>query len=119
MVNPVNLPAQEQAVTDPKSPDKRSVLRLDRVWRVFLTQLAELANREARPGSLVYLHEDANTTGYLRANGQAVSRTLYPALFAVYATDYGSGDGSTTFNLPTVAAVSPSSGPDFLAYVKV
>ena len=33
-------------------------------------------------------------------NGQAVSRTVYPNLFAALGTKYGVGDGSTTFNLP-------------------
>lgn len=39
-------------------------------------------------------------TGYLLCNGSAVSRTTYADLFAVYGTTFGSGDGSTTFNLP-------------------
>jgi microcystin-dependent protein len=39
-------------------------------------------------------------TGWLLAYGQAVSRTTYAALFAVYSTTYGVGDGSTTFNVP-------------------
>lgn len=38
--------------------------------------------------------------GYLKANGAAISRTTYAALFAVLGTYYGDGDGSTTFNLP-------------------
>jgi microcystin-dependent protein len=38
--------------------------------------------------------------GWLFCYGQAVSRTTYAALFAVLGTTYGSGDGSTTFNLP-------------------
>ena len=38
--------------------------------------------------------------GWLEADGSAVSRTTYSALFAVYSTSYGVGDGSTTFNLP-------------------
>jgi microcystin-dependent protein len=33
-------------------------------------------------------------------NGAAVSRSTYSALFAVLGTAYGSGDGSTTFNVP-------------------
>jgi len=41
---------------------------------------------------------------YLLANGQAVSRTTYSALFASYGTLYGAGDGSTTFNLPNFQA---------------
>ena len=39
-------------------------------------------------------------SGWLECNGAAVSRTTYQALFAKIGTSYGSGDGSTTFNLP-------------------
>lgn len=39
-------------------------------------------------------------TGYLLENGSAVSRTTYADLFAAIGTTYGTGDGSTTFNLP-------------------
>jgi len=39
-------------------------------------------------------------SGWLKANGQAVSRTTYATLFAAIGTAYGPGDGSTTFNLP-------------------
>jgi hypothetical protein len=44
--------------------------------------------------------------GWLLANGQAVSRSQYPALFAVLcpggSCSFGNGDGSTTFNLPNL-----------------
>ena len=39
-------------------------------------------------------------TGWLQCNGAAVSRTTYSDLFAAVGTVYGSGDGSTTFNVP-------------------
>ena len=39
-------------------------------------------------------------SGYLECNGAAVSRTGYAALFAVIGTQYGAGNGSSTFNLP-------------------
>ena len=39
-------------------------------------------------------------TGYLECDGDEVSRTTYAALFAVIGTTYGTGNGSTTFNLP-------------------
>lgn len=42
-------------------------------------------------------------SGYLIANGTAVSRTTYANLFAVYGTTFGTGDGSTTFNLPNLS----------------
>jgi len=38
--------------------------------------------------------------GYLLCDGRAVSRTTYSALFAVIGIQHGSGDGSSTFNLP-------------------
>lgn len=38
--------------------------------------------------------------GWLLCDGSAISRTVYAALFAKIGTLYGSGDGSTTFNLP-------------------
>lgn len=40
--------------------------------------------------------------GYLMCDGSAVSRNAYADLFAVIGTTYGSGDGSTTFNLPNL-----------------
>ena len=42
----------------------------------------------------------AAPSGYLICDGSAVSRTTYAALFAVYGTTFGTGDGTTTFNLP-------------------
>ena len=39
-------------------------------------------------------------SGFLECNGSAVSRSTYSGLFAVIGTTYGSGNGSTTFNVP-------------------
>jgi hypothetical protein len=39
-------------------------------------------------------------TGWLLCNGAAVSRTTYADLFTAISTTFGTGDGSTTFNLP-------------------
>lgn len=39
-------------------------------------------------------------TGWLICDGSAISRTIYSELFSVIGTTYGTGDGSTTFNLP-------------------
>lgn len=38
--------------------------------------------------------------GWLKCNGQAVSRATYAELFAIIGTTFGAGNGSTTFNLP-------------------
>lgn len=39
-------------------------------------------------------------SGWLECDGSAVSRTTYAALFSVIGTAYGTGNGTTTFNLP-------------------
>jgi microcystin-dependent protein len=39
-------------------------------------------------------------SGWLLCYGQAISRTTYADLFAVIGTTFGTGDGSTTFNMP-------------------
>jgi len=51
-------------------------------------------------GALLMWSTGTAPTGYLLCNGSAVSRTTYATLFAAIGTAYGSGDGSTTFNLP-------------------
>lgn len=50
--------------------------------------------------SIDYWGSSAPTTHFALAYGQAVSRTTYATLFSLLSTTYGSGDGSTTFNLP-------------------
>lgn len=45
--------------------------------------------------------------GWLLCDGTAVSRTTYATLFSVVGTRYGTGDGSTTFNLPNFTSRIP------------
>jgi phage-related tail fiber protein len=51
-------------------------------------------------GSLIAMARNTAPTGWLKANGAAVSRTTYADLFAAIGTTFGAGNGSTTFNLP-------------------
>jgi microcystin-dependent protein len=51
-------------------------------------------------GSVVQFARNTAPTGWLKANGAAVSRTDYAALFSAIGTTFGAGNGSTTFNLP-------------------
>ena len=56
--------------------------------------------------------------GWLTCNGAAVSRTTYAKLFTAIGTTYGTGDGSTTFNLPNlgsslVSAITTGNVPVF------
>jgi microcystin-dependent protein len=52
------------------------------------------------PASVLPFAASSAPTGWLLCDGSAVSRTTYAALFAAIGTSHGSGDGSTTFNLP-------------------
>ena len=51
-------------------------------------------------GTVLYFAGRTAPAGWLKANGAAVSRTAYAALFAAIGTTYGAGDGRSTFNLP-------------------
>lgn len=59
-----------------------------------------LADLGITTGSSVSGYWSSAPTGYLIENGAAVSRATYANLFAAIGTNYGAGDGSTTFNLP-------------------
>jgi len=50
---------------------------------------------------------DDSTKRYLLCNGQAVSRSTYSALFTAISTTYGTGDGSSTFNVPNMMGRVP------------
>lgn len=68
-------------------------------------------------GATIEWHSDIIPENWLLCNGQAVSRTDYAELFNVLGTKYGTGDGSTTFNLPNlkgkVAVGKDESDTDF------
>lgn len=51
-------------------------------------------------GSILWFAMATPPTGYLKCNGQAVSRTTYLNLFQAIGTTFGAGDGSTTFLVP-------------------
>ena len=51
-------------------------------------------------GSIFTFASTTVPSGYLECNGAAVSRSVYATLFATISTTFGSGDGSSTFNLP-------------------
>jgi microcystin-dependent protein len=58
-------------------------------------------------GVIIDWPSESPTPGYaLDCDGRAVSRTVYSSLFGTIGTDYGSGDGSTTFNVPDLRMAS-------------
>jgi microcystin-dependent protein len=51
-------------------------------------------------GMVMYFANSTVPQGWFQCNGAAISRTNYPELFSAIGTVYGTGDGTTTFNLP-------------------
>jgi len=65
------------------------------------TQIAAITPTDMTPaGTVIYTARSTAPTGYIKANGAAISRTTFATLFAAIGTTYGAGDGSTTFNVP-------------------
>lgn len=54
-------------------------------------------------------------SGWLLCDGSAVSRSTYKDLFNAISTTYGTGDGSTTFNLPDFRSRFPIGAGTFAA----
>lgn len=89
----VTVVAEAGAVLDPASNRQ--------LFEAIQALIAAATGSGGAPaGSYLWHAGDTAPTGYLVANGAAVSRTTYAALFAVIGTRYGAGDGATTFNLP-------------------
>lgn len=57
------------------------------------------------PGMIAPFAMSSPPSGWLTCDGSAVSRSTYAALFAVIGTTWGSGDGSTTFEVPDLRGV--------------
>jgi microcystin-dependent protein len=51
-------------------------------------------------GMMPYIGSSAPNSAFALPYGQAISRTTYATLFSLVGSTFGSGDGSTTFNVP-------------------
>lgn len=58
-------------------------------------------------GSIMAWGTNTPPANWLLADGAAVSRSVYSSLFAVIGTTYGTGDGTSTFNLPDLRGRVP------------
>ena len=63
-------------------------------------------------GSVIYHAANTAPTGFLKANGAAVSRSTYSDLFTAIGTTFGVGDGSSTFNVPDLRGEFPRGWDD-------
>jgi phage-related tail fiber protein len=70
------------------------------VWSAW----AEILFGQDLTGMIAHFARNTAPSGFLKANGAAVSRTVYARLFAAIGTTFGTGDGTTTFTLPDLRA---------------
>jgi hypothetical protein len=63
-------------------------------------------------GTVIFHAKNTAPSGFLKANGAAVSRSTYADLFTEIGTTFGVGDGSTTFNVPDLRGYFPRGWAD-------
>ena len=69
--------------------------------RIGVKTIGWQAARVPQPGDMrVAAKNEADSAGWLVADGRAVSRSTYSALFSAIGSAFGAGNGSTTFNIP-------------------
>lgn len=86
--------------------EKRDLPQLNDILR-SLTAKVNAISSSSPTGMLVMWPTTEAPTDWLLCDGSAVSRTQYSALFNIIGTTFGSGDGSTTFNLPNFKSRFP------------
>lgn len=77
-----------------------------------------ITERQSQPaGSIMQWPASTAPNGWVMCDGQAVSRTEYADLFAIIGSNYGPGNGTTTFNVPDFrgrVAAGVDGTPNFL-----
>ncbi|WP_283140178.1 tail fiber protein [Neisseria elongata] len=112
----LSLPSAYNSDTDMASHQIYIPFDTDEIWRrgkrnggrwtewakitVSPAELTAAVESSVPSGAVMHFAMQSAPTGWLKADGSAVSRTQYPALFAAIGTTFGVGDGRTTFNLP-------------------
>lgn len=69
-----------------------------------MSKITGIHTSGAPVGTVKSFSGSAAPAGTLLCDGAAISRIAYANLFSIIGTTYGSGDGSTTFNLPDYRA---------------
>ena len=93
--------------------DTASGIAADNVQDAIDEVAGDLVNfEETFSGAVQFFARNTAPTGWLKANGAAISRTTFSALFDAIGTTFGSGDGSTTFNLPDMRGEFPRGWDD-------
>ena len=71
-------------------------------WNQNATILDQFVSQAMPVGAILDYAGTTPPSGWMVADGRLISRVTYSDLFAVLGTTWGSGDGSTTFALPSL-----------------
>lgn len=109
--NGLDIISQTKFDTQPTTDDTTTWANATSATLVRKGQVADAvaaASAASMPtGTLIPFAGTTCPSGFIVANGGAVSRTTYANLFAVIGTTYGAGDGNSTFNLPNLDGRAP------------
>ena len=105
-----NVQGRHAQVSLDHQTDPAGTTAVSRLWASITGNMAGILRWRNGTGNVEFVGPPPGTgmdfwgttapEGYIFANGQAISRTTFARLFDVFGTTYGSGDGSTTFNVP-------------------
>ena len=84
-----------------------NVAEINKVTDNNMNEIKNAVNTNTPVGSISLFAGTTAPNGWLICDGSAVSRTTYANLFSVIGTTYGTGDGSTTFNIPNLKGKVP------------
>jgi len=99
-VSSVTVEVAESVVSSSGTADAGKLVALGDAGTLDSSVLPSSALSGVPTGAVQYFAMAAPPTGWLIADGSAISRTDYADLYAAIGTTFGTGDSSTTFNLP-------------------
>lgn len=99
----VPKPKSNQPITEIEGNPGIANRRWYRFWELLWERTGGSLDKVAQAapvGTVVQSARLAVPAGWLQCDGSAVSRSTFIELFEAIGSQYGAGDGSTTFNLP-------------------
>ena len=90
----------KQVANGTVSTDAVNKAQLDSATSSLDDTLTALMNKLWSIGDIKASVKEENHNSWFLCDGQAISRVTYSELFDIIGTNFGAGDGTTTFNLP-------------------
>jgi hypothetical protein len=107
ILNPSEILPRQQLLSVPFAVQAQSANLAQQAQQAQISSslVTNLAYALCPPGAVIAYMGTTAPPGWLICDGSLQSRGQYPALFSVIGISSGSGDGSTTFNLPDLRSM--------------